>query len=661
MFSFFLYFYFFLITPSYSQGLEIEIDNKECKKLLHYIEEDRTLRKKGIRDNNVYARVLDNTEFDFKDRASYLINQETVVFIGDKRFFDSANRSFRFDAKHDKILKVTACTVNFNESKKRFDIVPVQKSRAKIITTSDNKLTDDRILFIEYPNVEEGSYLVFICNAARNYVPGTAYGRLISDMTKYSVEDVRYYNYLNKFIIPQNVEARTFISPNNPLIKNYTFKTSIDRINKKKIYEFNLKRASYIEREDHMYLDDGFLPYFVFSTYESWDYINEFLLDIYSKRLDSGLKDVKQELKKMARVLHKKQSELTVEDVYYYVRDHYRYVYAHDAYGNFIPNDLGTIIREKSGDCKDKTFLAYSLLKLLKVDVYMTMIMHDSSYSRSLNLPGLELFNHQILAYKDKGELKFMDLTVATLPYSYIPLGIADRNYLAVSNEGPLIGVTPSPSGNRYSTFREIEIDEQGNGKEKTRVESYGTVYSFDVRDFRTTKQGQLDILSKDYVFGYDSEITSFKLDNLYNNKEPFIINFEAKSNRIVDRINDLLIFPKVLTKLSESFWHMSSNKRLTPVIYKNDLVNIFVEWVIKLPETCSVRNLPDDFEYKSPYLELKITRSYDGKKIKQKQEVKYLKRYMSPEDYMKEKNNMKKVFDYKEQKRVVMTCDKGV
>ncbi len=96
-----------------------------------------------------------------------------------------------------------------------------------------------------------------------------------------------------------------------------------------------------------------------------------------------------------------------------YLQDEVRYLSVDSELGGRVPTSPGVVIKRGFGDCKDKSFAAAHLLRLLGIPacpVLVNTVLHQS-VQEFLPMPGI--FNHAIVEYEVEGVRRWVDVTAS--------------------------------------------------------------------------------------------------------------------------------------------------------------------------------------------------------------------------------------------------------
>ncbi len=95
-----------------------------------------------------------------------------------------------------------------------------------------------------------------------------------------------------------------------------------------------------------------------------------------------------------------------------FVQDEIRYQGFEDGVGGVKPTNPWTVFERRFGDCKDKTVLLQTLLKLMDIDSKPVLVHSKNGKNLAISLPSHLLFDHVILKISIDGETYWVDSTM---------------------------------------------------------------------------------------------------------------------------------------------------------------------------------------------------------------------------------------------------------
>ncbi len=161
------------------------------------------------------------------------------------------------------------------------------------------------------------------------------------------------------------------------------------------------------------------------------------------------------------------------EAIYNWVSRNIRYVAVYFGAGRYVPNDTGTILSRRFGDCKDNATLLSALLAAKGIESAQVLIDTEPVY-RFAKTATLNAFNHVIIYIPALD--RYVDPTVPFGNFARLPSGDAGKQVVRVSDKGVALAKTPLPS----VEDNVIEIDTRmvakgdGHREGETHIEARG-------------------------------------------------------------------------------------------------------------------------------------------------------------------------------------------
>ncbi|HEY2342840.1 MAG TPA: DUF3857 domain-containing protein, partial [Chthoniobacteraceae bacterium] len=148
-------------------------------------------------------------------------------------------------------------------------------------------------------------------------------------------------------------------------------------------------------------------PWLEITNFRSWGEAAEVLLAQWREDFDDP------ELLECARGIAEKSDSLATRAgrAISMVQDEIRYLSMEVGLGGAVPSPPGVILKQRFGDCKDKSFLLSHLLRRLGIPARPVLV---DAFNRGViqhMLPALSLFNHAIVEYELNEERHWVDAT----------------------------------------------------------------------------------------------------------------------------------------------------------------------------------------------------------------------------------------------------------
>jgi hypothetical protein len=161
------------------------------------------------------------------------------------------------------------------------------------------------------------------------------------------------------------------------------------------------------------------------------------------------------------------------EAIYNWVSRNIRYVAVYFGSGRYIPNDTGTILSRRFGDCKDDATLLSALLAAKGIESAQVLIGTEPVF-RFAKTATLDAFNH-VIVYIPALDL-YVDPTVPFGNFTRLPSGDAAKPVVRVSDKGVALARTPLPSveDNLLEIDTRMVVKGDGHREGETRIEARG-------------------------------------------------------------------------------------------------------------------------------------------------------------------------------------------
>lgn len=136
--------------------------------------------------------------------------------------------------------------------------------------------------------------------------------------------------------------------------------------------------------------------------------------------------------------------------IYYHVQKKINYIAFEDGMNGFIPRDPYKVYQNKYGDCKDMSYLLYTLLRYANINSHVTWIGTRSRPFTYKSLPSPSVDNHMICSVDINDKTYFLDATANFLQLDYPSTFIQGKEALiGISNNQYKILKVPTVSSEK--------------------------------------------------------------------------------------------------------------------------------------------------------------------------------------------------------------------
>jgi transglutaminase-like putative cysteine protease len=265
-----------------------------------------------------------------------------------------------------------------------------------------------------------------------------------------------------KIEVPEKQNFRYYSSKQEPLVSED---------GGKKVYTWEGEDVPYFELEPLMPPTRHSLSRVSFTSFDSWDEIEEWFEKLF--------REVMKE-----QYVGEKVEELTenygtdrekVDAIYAWVRDNITYEeYGFTFLSGYKPRDLDDTLSYKSGDCKGQTALLATMLKSAGIEAHPVVVSYRDI---TRDVPGPYSFFHTLVYVPDIDDGMWLDPTCYYCPAGYLPTGEQNMNSLILfdGKRGftPTLNLPPEQKSKFFSWERD-NLSEDGSVAGEGAVTYYG-------------------------------------------------------------------------------------------------------------------------------------------------------------------------------------------
>ena len=428
-------------------------------------------------------------------------------------------------------------------------------------------------------------------------------------------------------IIPHNVQFkwRTYNQVPDPQISEVDGKT--------RYYFLNKDRGELIaEAAMPDFFDEKTFPVHRTWTLPAWSNVSEWYNRLMRKQMvkDDSLEEYTKELIKESNTDLEK-----TKAIFHFVSKKIRYVSVAMGPNTYEPHPANDIFRKKYGDCKDKTVLLMTMLKIAGIESCPALVPADSREFHE-DMPSMGWFNHVMAEVKDgQGNSIWLDGTNEMQAVGG-PVNYSWMTVMLIKPDGKYQFVRiddPPEKENYYSTVTELKINSRGHGEIKSTLTRFGVAATRSRSDFKYTSPENMR-RSFEQAGLEDLKLDQPDYDKLY---EPFKYSYSGKMKNVAQIVDKNTIIISNPFSLGEFAAIVTAKTRKYPILFSGGLRE-FEEKEYILPEGFIARNLPEDFVVKRPWAEMSIKYKLDKNKFRASMEIKSVETSLEPGqfDFMK-------------------------
>ena len=306
-----------------------------------------------------------------------------------------------------------------------------------------------------------------------------------------------------------------------------------------------------------------------------------------------------------------------MEAIFDYVKGEIRYVFIDLGKSGYEPESAKKVFENKYGDCKDKSTLFISMLKVAGIPAYYVLIPTSSVGNLIKGFPYPFQFNHCIAVTKKKDKYNFFDPVAENYRFNYLPISDQERDVLIFDNKKIVFARTPlaKPEDNAYYSRAQIKIESDGNIQCEVKNFSSGgeeaSLRSFFKKSSPTKIKDSLEERVDKISSG--AKLLTYTHSDPLNFKERFEVTIKYNAKDYCRKAGDILIFD--VPEIQKSCPATGKKDLKYPIeiwntSYKKDEVEF------NIPEGYEVYYLPEPMEIKNQYFDFRSSYRQEGKRI---------------------------------------------
>lgn len=286
-------------------------------------------------------------------------------------------------------------------------------------------------------------------------------------------------------------------------------------------------------------------------------------------------------------------NEAKARKIYQFVQDKVRYISIQIGIGGWKPMLATDVDKLSYGDCKALTNYTKSLLDVVGVPSYYTVLYAGDSerdiMSDFTSLQG----NHVILGIPDGDEITWLECTSQETPYGYLGDFSDDRDVLIMTPEGGKIARTKIYTTEESAQNNTVKIKVDANGNVSADFESISQGLQYDNK-YMLPRQKNQDV--DEYYKNRWSYINGFSLNSFdFTNDRDNIIFTEKTSVTI----------PNYANSVGKDFLfgaNVFNQSQYIPPRIENRKQNLYLDYgyvdidsvEVEIPENFSIESLPE-------------------------------------------------------------------
>lgn len=506
-------------------------------------------------------------------------------------------------------------------------IIPLNENAVKVVTpySSYPSYSDYKELTFSMPGVTVGSIIDY---------------KVVKEEKKPDIErkfsDGFYFQWYNpiilsryKVITPEDMDLENLLL--NPL-QGIELAPKIIREGNKMIYLWEYKNIPQIIKEESMPPVGEVAFRILVTTMNSWEEFSHWF-----KGKIEGKTEPDEAIKKKVAELTKNlsTSKDKMEVIFDYVKREIRYVSIGLGKSGYEPENAKKVFENKYGDCKDKSTLLISMLRIAGIPAHYVLIPTSSMGNLINDFPYPFQFNHCIVAVQNEGKYHFLDPVYRSYPFDYLPGSDRNRNILIFDDEKIVFDKTPlaKPEENRFYDQSQIRISPDGSIEYEDKAFGFGSEEASLRSLFMDASPTKIKEALEEFIakISPEAKLLTYTHSDPWNFKERFEATIKYSAKDYSKKAGDILTFdvPGIRKSCSAAG---KKDRRYSIVVWNNSYKKEQVEF--NVPEGYEIYYLPEPMEIKNEYFEFRSSYRQEGEKIFYQQELINKAIRITPEEY---------------------------
>jgi len=552
-----------------------------------------------------------------------MLNDGTTIYknisrykIFNERGYSFATKSIRYREGYDEVKILFANTIRPDGA-----IVPLDPKEIKDYSpySTYELYTDIKEKKFTMPAIEPNC-IVEYAYEVKNIKPLLPYDLY----TRFSIQES----------IPLKEDVMEIILPKGKELNIAYFKTDIkphvEEADGKIKYTFkNLNKTEIIPEPSMPTLyDKEVFPQFYCWTLSNWNIISKWYSGLIKEQMqsDEELENFTKEL-----IANKTTDRDKIRAIFYFVAQKVRYVAVELGPHSHKPHLAYEVFKKRYGDCKDKTTLLLTMLKIAGIEGVPGLVPKDPE-ALDESAPTLRVFNHVIaIVPKTSGTYYWLDSTNEVAAFDAMPFDIPN-NVLLINMDGSYKFVkTPEPDDNKdYYDFNQINhVNESGDVVIEYTYNYYGKAAESERHNFKYKSPKE----RTQYYEEKGIELSNLELFNLAELELPFVIKVKGLIRTRIQILDEDLMVLSNAIKIPDYSDLTTGKSRKYPISFAASYL-LKIQHSSYFPKGYKIRKLPIEYKWESPYNRDHIKYKFEGNIFSTERQIKYLKYKMEVDNF---------------------------
>ncbi|HNY49069.1 MAG TPA: DUF3857 domain-containing protein [Smithella sp.] len=402
-------------------------------------------------------------------------------------------------------------------------------------------------------------------------------------------------------LFPIEEDIAEIVLPAGTELKYKKFKTEmipqIQTDGKKTRYILVNKSQKEIIPESRMpsLLDRETFPQLSYWTLKDWNIISKWYNKLFREQMKSN-EDLERFTKEL--IADKKTEEEKINVIFNFVSQNIRYIAVLLGPHTHKPHEAFEIFRKRYGDCKDKTVLLLTMLKIAGIQGMPALVPATGKYFDE-SIPSINAFNHVIAAVPFQDKYFWLDATNETASFDSPPFTLPTKVFLIHEDGSYRFITTPSLDNKKdyYQLDIRYNIEGEGNADIDYTYQFFGKAAESIRYSFKYAPPEQ----RKKFFENSGIEVKSLQLGSFTDTRNPFIIRLSGTMKNLAQVLDEETMVLSNILSFDAYKDITAANDRRYPINLTQSVYAIEKN-SYKFPAGFKIKKLPRNYVFDKPF-----------------------------------------------------------
>ena len=420
-----------------------------------------------------------------------------------------------------------------------------------------------------------------------------------------NLKPVLSFDYADTFFcqnsFPMEEDIIEIVFPEKIALKYKSFNTAITPqiINdgNRKRYIFVNKKQKEIIPESRMpsILDKNIFPQISFWTLNNWNDISSWYSKLFQEQMKSN-SDLEDFTKKL--IAGKNTDEDKINAIFNFVSQDIRYIAVLLGPHTHKPHNAFEIFEKRYGDCKDKTVLLLTMLKIAGIKGLPALVPANGKYFDD-SIPSLSAFNHVIAVVPFHDKYFWLDATNETAAYDSPPFMLPIKVFLIKEDGSYQFITTPALNSkiDYYCLDMKYNINKDGNADLDYSYEFFGKSAESIRHSFKYASPDQ----RKKFFQDRGIEVKDLHLSSFTDTRKPFSIKLSGNIKNLAQVLDEETMVLSNIVSFDSFRDITAASSRQYPISLTQSMLSKET-YSYRFPAGFKIKKLPKNFTFEKPF-----------------------------------------------------------